>query len=180
VLQQILILIFSLGLIVFFLIKIKRLLIRLFIVLQGPFFAPTSNDRIRDIISLVKIKPTDQIADIGSGDGRVLIALAKKFPLKKAVGYEIDPYLLKVSQQAVEKAKLTKKVIIKNEDLWVADLSDYNVIIVYFVPRLMKKLEEKLQRELKPGSQVLSVFFRFPTWKMEAERGAIRLYRKKR
>jgi protein-L-isoaspartate O-methyltransferase len=179
-LRQILILASSLVVIGIFLVKIKQLVIRLLIVLQGPFFAPTSDERIEDILNLVTIKPTSQIADIGSGDGRVLIALAKKFNFKKAVGYEIDPPLISKSRAAIKEAKLSKKIEIKNEDLWLADLSQYDVIVVYFIPRLMKKLEEKLLHELKPGAQVISVFFTFPTWKLAAERGAIRLYRKNR
>ena len=158
--------------------ELVRTVVRFYITFQGPFFAPTSDERITDLLKLVKIKPGSIVTDLGSGDGRVLIALAKKFKIK-AVGYEIDPKYVSISRELIKKEKLEKVIEIKAESFWEADLSHYDVIIMYCVPRFLRKMELKLEKEAKSTTQILSVFFKFPTWKPVEQQGDILLYRKK-
>lgn len=155
-----------------------RNLIQFFIILQGPFFAPCSNHRIRQIIKLAKLKPNMKIADLGSGDGRVLIELIKTNPRVIAVGYEIDPKYIHLSKKNIKHAGLDKMITIKNQSFWQADLTNYDLITLYCTQNFMKKLEKKLKSEIKTSARVISVYFKFPTWQPTQVLGEIKLYRK--
>lgn len=166
----------AIGLI--FILKLKEILIRLFITLQGPFFGATSDERIHDLLTLVKLKPGDMVVDLGSGDGRVLIALAQEYDIQ-AVGYEIDPKYVKLSKEKITEAGLADKITIYDQNFWEADISSFDVVVIFCVPRFLPRIERKFAKELKRGATVYSIFFRFPTWKPIKELGDIRVYRKK-
>lgn len=98
------------------------------------------------------------IYDLGCGDGRVLCALANKFPHVQYIGIEYSwmPYLFaKISARAY------KNITIKYKNFFKEDLSDADGIITYLFPRLMDSLLPKLEKELKPGAMLYSFDFPF-------------------
>ncbi|MBU0576888.1 methyltransferase domain-containing protein [Patescibacteria group bacterium] len=175
---QILFLVYLIGATTYFLIELKKTIVKLYVVLQGPFFAPTSYKRIKQIARLAKLKPNMKLADLGAGDGRVLIELAKSCPGIKAVGIELDPEYVKLARKNISAAGLAKKIQIKHASFWEVSLSEYDVITTYCIQRFMGKLEKKLKNEIKKSCKVISVFFQFPTWEPKKQLGDIRLYRK--
>lgn len=163
---------------VILLILIKRVIVRLFVMAQGAFWAPTSDKRIKQINQLAKFKPKMKLADLGAGDGRILIELVKANPGITAVGIELDPKYFKLATENVRKAKLEKKIQIIHGSFWDVDLSKFDVITVYLVQMFMGRLEKKVKKEIKKSCKVISVFFIFPTWKPKKQLGDIRLYQK--
>lgn len=161
----------------FFLIKeLIRTLVRFWVTLNGPFYAPTSDKRIKQIIKLAELKPGMKVADLGSGDGRILIELVKAEPKITAVGYEIDPKYIKLSRKKIKEAGLEKQIEIRAQNFWQADLSQFDVITVYCVQRFMGRLEKKLKDEIGKKTKVISVFFYFPHWQPKEKLGDIKLY----
>ncbi len=154
-----------------------RLLFRLYISLQGAFFAETSDTRIKQFMSLVPLKKGMIAADLGSGDGRILIKLAQKANLT-AVGYEIDPKLVKLSRAKIAEAGLSSRITIKQQSFWRAELGNFDLVTVYGVQEMMPRLEKKLLKELKKGASIVSVYFKFPSWMEKKRLGDIRLYQK--
>lgn len=155
-----------------------RALVRLYVVSQGPFFAPTSHTRIQQIIALAELKPGMTVADLGSGDGRILIELVKAEPEIKAIGYELDPKYAQLSREKIAQASLEDQIEIKAQSFWEADLSDFDVITVYCVQQFMAKLGKKLRAEIKDSCKVFSVFFQFYEWEPKKVEGDIRLYQR--
>jgi 16S rRNA A1518/A1519 N6-dimethyltransferase RsmA/KsgA/DIM1 with predicted DNA glycosylase/AP lyase activity len=139
-----------------------------------PYFQ-TTRYRVQAIIELAQIIPTDEAADLGSGDGRIVIALAQAGA--RAHGYELDLTLQKLSQQNIRKAEL-KNAYIHGKDFWQEDLSRYTVITIYPMPDILEALEKKLQKELMPGTRVLTNYYSLPTWKEEQKKDNVWLYRK--
>lgn len=176
--SQILFLIFLVVATVFLLFKLGRMMVRLFINLQGPFFAPTTDKRIKQIIKLAKLKPKMRVIDLGVGDGRILIALVKACPQISAVGIELDPKYVKLAKANIRAAGLTKRIRIKHGSFWSEDLTNYDVITIYGIQRIMGRLEKKLKNEVKKSGKVISVYFHFPNWKPREELGDIKLYQK--
>lgn len=76
----------------------------------GAIYVPTSEEKIEKMVKLLKIKPGQKVVDLGAGDGRVLVALAKAGA--KAYGYEINPYLVSRAIKNIQKAKLADKAFI--------------------------------------------------------------------
>jgi ribosomal protein L11 methylase PrmA len=150
------------------------LLISIIYLAQGAPFVRSDYETIQAIIHAAKIQKGDKAADLGSGDGLIVIALAKAGA--EAHGYEINPKLVWQSRRAIKKAGLEKSAFIHWQSFWKADLSDYDVITLYGIQHIMDKLQEKLQKELKPKARVVSNFFIFKKWHASYEHGRVHVY----
>jgi precorrin-6B methylase 2 len=122
-------------------------------------FVPTPEEVVDKMLELAKVKEGDVVYDLGCGDGRIVIAAAKKYKAK-AIGYDIDPERVKDSKENVKKAgaAVEKLVTIEQKDIFTLDLSGANVITLYLLPELNVKLIPQLEK-LKPGSRIVSHAF---------------------
>lgn len=146
-------------------------------ILRGAPNVATTDDRLKTMLEFADLKPTDKIVDLGSGDGIILIEVAKRG--FKAAGIEIDLLIVRRSRKKIKQLGLDDKIEIKLNSFWKTNVSGYNVVFLYGVTFIMRDLEEKLQKELKPGARVISNKFQFPTWKPAKEKNNVRLYIKK-
>lgn len=158
------------------LIALEYLLLRPLI--NGAVYFPTSETSVQTMLRLANIKRGEKVVDLGSGDGRILLAFARAGG--EAHGYEINPILVWRSRRAIREAGLEGKTFVHWKSFWRADLSPFDVVIVYGIPYIMKKLEGKLGKELKTGARVLSNVYPFPGRRPTAEekdgKAAICLY----
>lgn len=138
----------------------------------GAPYAALSYDSIKVMMTLLKPKKGGKLLDLGSGDGRIVIAAASLG--LDAKGYEINPILLIVSKYKLIKNESKGQIFLK--DYWRNDLSEFDYITVWGVPHMMKRLENKLLKELKPGAKVVSNHSRFPNWKEEKSQNDVYLY----
>jgi cyclopropane fatty-acyl-phospholipid synthase-like methyltransferase len=145
-------------------------------VITGAQFAATSPSKVRKIAAKVKKFAGKKIVDLGSGDGCIVLSLAEAG--LEAHGYEINPFLIWYSRKKIKQKGLEKLAYIHRKNYWQENLSDYDVVIIFGVPRRMKMFEKKLQDELKPGALVISNYFQFPNWKCFESNDGIYLYRK--
>jgi outer membrane protein assembly factor BamB len=123
-------------------------------------YIPTPHDIVDQMLNLAGVKPEDVVYDLGSGDGRIVIAAAKKYGAQ-SVGYEIDPRLVRLSRESVAANHLENLVRIEHEDIFTLDLSGADVITVFLYPRLMERLLSQFQK-LKPGTRIVSHQFELP------------------
>jgi len=117
-------------------------------------FLPTPPEVVEKMLELVKVTKDDLVYDLGCGDGRIVIAAAKKYGCK-AVGYDIDPNRVKKSRENVDANNVGHLVTIEQKDIFKLDLSKANVITLYLLPSLNVKLIPQLEK-LKPGSRIVS------------------------
>ena len=127
-------------------------------------YVPTPHEVVSRMLELAEIKPGDVLYDLGSGDGRIVVAAAKKFGIR-AVGFEIDPVLVKDSRQIIKQAGLEELVEIREQDIRTVDFSPATVVTMYLYPAANLRLRPVLMRELKPGSRVISHDFNMGSWK---------------
>jgi SAM-dependent methyltransferase len=127
-------------------------------------FVPTPHEVVSRMLELAEIKQGDVLYDLGSGDGRIVVAAAKKFGIR-AVGFEIDPVLVKDSRQIIKRAGLEELVEIRERDIRTVDFSPASVVTMYLYPAANLRLRPVLMRELKPGSRVISHDFGMGNWK---------------
>ena len=126
-------------------------------------FVPTPQEVVDKMIELAGVKKGDTVYDLGSGDGRIVITAAKKGA--RAVGFEIDPELVKESQENVRKAGVLDLAEIRHQDILTVDLSPASVVTMYLLPDVNLKLKPNLLSQLKPGSRVVSHAFDMGDWK---------------
>ncbi|MBI4139180.1 class I SAM-dependent methyltransferase [Candidatus Uhrbacteria bacterium] len=148
----------------------------LLVVLSGAPYVPTSHATVDQMVKLALEKNPRTTADIGAGDGRIVIALARKGI--EAHGYEINPALVWLARRNIRKAGLEGKAKIFLKDLWRVDFGSYDVVTVFGITQIMQKLEQKLRRELRPGARVVSHIFRFPNWECLKRNGEVHVYEK--
>lgn len=151
-------------------------IVAVWLLYKGAPFIPTKREGLEKILSLIDKHPDLKVADIGSGDGRILIALAKQGI--ETHGFEINPFLVWWSRQKIRQQHLDHLAKTHWQDLWKADLSEFDVVIVFGVVYIMGRLEQKLDEELKPGSKVISLGFQFPNWVHKEKHGSIYVYQK--
>ena len=118
------------------------------------------------------------MADLGSGDGRILIEFAKKGAI--AEGYEINPVLVFIARMKIRRLGLEKKARVFWKSFWREDLSQYKVITVFGIDYIMKRMEKKLYKELSRGSRIIVNLFPFPNKKYKLKKKEFICMRNKR
>lgn len=137
-------------------------------------YVPSTTNKVEIMMRLAKVKPGEMAIDLGSGDGRVVIALANSGA--KAVGYEINPDRVKMARENIKKQALSGYASIRRANLFDADIKKCDVVTIYGITSIMTRLEEKLLSELKPGARVVSNCFTFPTWRPTMSEESVYLY----
>jgi SAM-dependent methyltransferase len=118
-------------------------------------YVQTPTDVVTEMLKLASVGANDVVYDLGSGDGRIVIAAARDFGAR-GVGIEIDPGLVSYSRELARKAGVADRVTFRSDDLFEADLSDATVVTLYLSYNMNVRLRPKLLRELRPGSRIVS------------------------
>jgi len=133
-------------------------------------WVPSEDAVVTAMLTLAKVTKTDVVYDLGCGDGRILVAAAKRFGAH-GVGVEIDPDLVKTARAAVAKAGVGDKVTIIEGNIFdpAIKIGDATVVTLFLLESLNQRLREtRLQTELKPGTRVVSNAFTMgPRWPPE-------------
>ena len=117
-------------------------------------YIPTPPDVVDMMLRLAEVTKDDVLYDLGCGDGRILVAAAKKYGCK-AVGFDIDPQRVQESRENVKRNGLDELVTIEEKDVFTLDLRPATVIAIYLLPSLNVKLIPQLEK-LGPGSRIVS------------------------
>ena len=127
-------------------------------------YVPTPTAVVDAMLDLAQVTSRDVVYDLGSGDGRIVIAAARKYGAR-GVGIEIDPVLVKKATADAAAAGVASRVRFVTGNLFTADISDATVVTLYLLQSLNERLRPKLVRELKPGARIVShVFNMGPEW----------------
>jgi tRNA G37 N-methylase Trm5 len=116
-------------------------------------YVPTPHEVVAKMLDMAKVTEDDVVYDLGCGDGRIVVAAAKKGC--KAFGFDIDPKRIAEAKENVKKNKVEKLAKIELKDIFELDLSKANVVTLYLLPSLNVKLIPQLEK-LKPGSRIVS------------------------
>jgi len=127
-------------------------------------YVETPPDVVDAMLDLAGVHARDLVYDLGSGDGRVVIAAAKRF-CAKAVGIENHLERVRQARENARLAGVANLVRFVHDDFFAADLSEATVVFLYLLPEVNLELRPKLWRELKPGSRVVSHEFGMGDWK---------------
>jgi hypothetical protein len=126
-------------------------------------YVPTHQDIVNEMLSMARVGPNDVLYDLGSGDGRIVIAAAKQFGTR-GVGYDIDPERVREANENARKAGVSDKVRFVEGDIFGADIKDATVVTLYLLPDVNLRLRPKLLSDLKPGTRVVSHNYDMGDW----------------
>lgn len=142
---------------------------------RGAIYDPSTHQQSALMVDLAEVRPGEKAVDLGSGDGRVVIELARRGA--EAHGFEVNPVLVAISRRNIARAGLQGKAFIHLGSFWRTDLAGFSIVTTFQVDFVMARLESKLTRELPGGARVVSHHWQFPTWPAEKEIGDMLLYR---
>jgi SAM-dependent methyltransferase len=128
-------------------------------------FVPTPYDVVERMLALAQVTKSDVVYDLGSGDGRLVIAAAKRGA--RGVGIDIDPQRIEESRAAAKAAGVEHLVEFRLQDALEADVSGATVVTLYLLSSSNRKLRPRLTEQLKPGSRIVSHQFGMGDWEPE-------------
>lgn len=126
-------------------------------------YVPTPDGVVAELLQLAAVGPDDFVIDLGAGDGRIVIAAAKRHGAG-GLGVEIDPELVELANANARRAGVIDQVSFVEQDLFETDLSQATVVTMYLLPEMVNALKDKLVRELEPGSRVVSHDYAIDGW----------------
>ncbi len=125
-------------------------------------YVPTPQLVVDEMLLMGKVNKNDYLIDLGSGDGRFVITAAKKYGAK-ALGVDLDTYLLKVANENARKESVTDRVTFREQNLFETDLSGATVVSTYLLPEMNLRLRSKIMK-LKPGTRVVAHDYSMGDW----------------
>jgi len=131
----------------------------------GPY-VPTPMVIVERMLELARVRRDDVVADLGSGDGRLVIEAARRYGAR-GFGIEREERLVGFARDAAAQARVAGLASFRQGDLFDADLRSATVVTLYLLPRLLVRLAPKLQAELAPGARVVSHDYPIEAWKPE-------------
>jgi len=131
-------------------------------VTPGAEYDPTPMPVAEAMLDLAAVRPDDVVYDLGCGDGRIVIAAARRGA--RGVCVDIDPKRIRQSRANAKKAGVADRIRFREEDLLRSDLSDATVVMLFLSPELANALRPKLEK-LKPGSRIVAHWYPVGDWK---------------
>ncbi len=131
-------------------------------------YIPSTRMNVDEMLRVGGVTPADVVYDLGSGDGRIVIAAAKDYGAR-GVGIELDPALVKVSIDNARTEGVAARTQFRQGDVLTADIKDATVVTMYLLTSLVARLENRLLNELKPGTRIVAHDYGFEKWKPDRE-----------
>lgn len=125
-------------------------------------YVPATSQQVRNVLAGLKGR-SGRLVDLGSGDGRIVVAAAREAHLK-GVGVELNPWLVWYSRWAAWRGGVVTSTSFITKNLWHFDLRDYQNIVIFGVEEMMADLEAKLSQELTTDGLVIACRFPLPSW----------------
>ncbi|KAH8341135.1 hypothetical protein KR074_000321 [Drosophila pseudoananassae] len=128
-------------------------------------YVPATTEQIQNVLSFLPRNAGGKLLDIGSGDGRIVVAAAQHNKALKTDGVELNPWLVYYSRLAALRNGVSKQASFFRRDLWKFNIKDYNYVVIFGVEQMMQDLEHKLIAECPHDAQIIAC--RFPLPNME-------------
>ena len=135
----------------------------------APPFVTTPPEVVEHMLALAQTQRGDVVMDLGSGDGRIVIAAAKNHGVH-AIGVELEAELVAAARENAQRAGVEQLTTFLHGDVLKADLSSASVVTAYLLPWLMDQLQPKFLAELAPGTRIVSHAFAMSGWKPDVAR----------
>jgi hypothetical protein len=125
-------------------------------------WVPTPQEFVEIAFDMANVTSKDYLIDLGSGDGRLVIAAAKRGA--KALGIEYNPDLVEFSRRIAIEEGVSKRAVFQQADIFESDFSKATVLYLYLGYHLNQKLRPKIL-DMKPGTRILSNSYNLNDWK---------------
>lgn len=126
-------------------------------------YVETPDEVVQKMLQIAQVGPSDTVMDLGSGDGRLVIAAAQRFGAR-GVGVDLNPENIEIARSAAESAGVSSRVQFVRADLFDIDITEATVVTLFLLRDVNLALRDRLRKELRPGSRVVSRQFDMGEW----------------
>jgi SAM-dependent methyltransferase len=139
-------------------------------------YVPTPPEVVERMLQMADVRPSDYVIDLGSGDGRIAIAAAKRGA--RAFGVDLDPLRVQEARENARKEGVGDRVKFNQQNLFDTKIGQATVLTMYLLPTINLQLRQRILEELQPGTRVVSHAFDLGSWRADkqAEVGYRRVY----
>lgn len=130
-------------------------------------YVPTPDNVVERMLDVTNVQSSDYVVDLGSGDGRIVIAAAKRGA--SGHGIDLDPKRVDEARENASEQGVDEQIMFMEKDIFNTDFSEASVVTMYLLPSVNKKLRPKLLDNLQPGTQIVSHSFDMGSWKADKE-----------
>ena len=131
--------------------------------LDAPYVV-TDYEVVDAMLAMAEVRPEDDVVDLGSGDGRILIAAARSHGAR-GLGVDIDPARIREAEQNARAAGVAHRVQFRRQDLFETPLAEADVVTLYLTPEVNLRLRPRILAEMRPGARVVSHDFDMGDWR---------------
>ncbi len=129
---------------------------------MGAPYVPTSKKQLKAILDRAKLKESQVFVELGSGDGRIVRQAVKQYGVR-GIGVEINQLLVMLSRFYAKREHL-KTIEFRRENIFATDLKKTDVLYLFLMPQLLRKLDGRFRNELKKGTLIISHGFKLEGW----------------
>ncbi len=133
--------------------------------LDAPYVV-TDYEVVDAMLAMAEVRPDDDVIDLGSGDGRILIAAARSHGAR-GLGVDIDPARIRESNDNARAAGVTGRVEFRRQDLFETPLGEADVLTLYLSNEINLRLRPRILEEMRPGARVISHDFHMGDWRTD-------------
>lgn len=126
-------------------------------------YEPTPMEVVQAMLELASLRPDDVVADLGCGDGRLVIEALRR-GAARGLCVDVDPELIARARQNARAAGVAERIAFVNQDLFGVDLRGVTVVMLFLSAQLNREVRPKLQRELGRGARVVSHWHDMGDW----------------
>lgn len=130
-------------------------------------YVPTPDKVVERMLDLADVQPSDYVIDLGSGDGRIVIAAAKRGA--SGHGIDLDPDRIAEARENAASAGVGDQIMFMQQNIFDTDFSEASVITMYLLSSVNRKLRPELLDELQPGTKIVSHSFDMGEWEPDKE-----------
>ena len=144
---------------------------------RGPFagksgqldapYVPSAVATVEAMLELAGVGTGDRLIDLGCGDGRIVIAAARRGA--RALGVDLDPVRVREARLAARAAGVSAEAAFRVEDLFETPLGEASVVTLFLLPHVNGFLEQRLRSQLMPGARVVSHLYPMAGWPAEKD-----------
>ncbi|MFN3581784.1 MAG: SAM-dependent methyltransferase [Pseudomonas sp.] len=135
--------------------------------LDVPYVA-TPPDVVQRMLEMAEVQPHDHLIDLGSGDGRIVIAAARDWGVRNARGIDLDPERVEEARENARREGVEGQVEFEQGDLFDKDLSDATVVTMYLLSAVNARLRPVILETMAPGTRIVSHAFDMGPWEPDA------------
>jgi len=127
-------------------------------------YVPTPHEVVAKMLEMAEVGSEDVLYDLGSGDGRIVIAAVRDHGAKRGVGIDINPERIAEANENAREANVTDRVTFREGNIFEEDFSEATVITLYLLPVVNLRLRPRLLNEVSPGTRIVSHAFDMGEW----------------